>query len=362
MTEQQREFWRGCCSYPDAQTLEKLVDAFRQLFRIGDPGSIRVTVNSASWTPCVVAFTRWCLGKPPAIFLDNGTPVLDQPDSRVVVVASPDSNQGLRLEIAIEHSIGRPTELIVADELSIQRVESWKTVGMMDVESYGQWLLLEFDLDMGPAHQALTQALPYVIRLVVENLRFRARSDTPFPPILDKDIEKFLLSPFRKDKVISIVLSRMLGLSEPTVLCSLESGRSFTDLAAVSSYLSMLEDRCSCHLCSRSSPGLEDSSSHQITEEEYEIWTDSMCEKSDFYHGLTQIVADVLGISLFEHWESLKVNPGHKDFQKNAILSMIRRVECVLPRLVAHWMGALSCWAPIRRRQARGPFLDDVWP
>lgn len=73
--------WTVYMSRPGTEGISKLVEAFRELERLGD--AIAVTVRATNCAPWVMPFTRCCLGIPPSIYLPDGKILLDQPASRV---------------------------------------------------------------------------------------------------------------------------------------------------------------------------------------------------------------------------------------------------------------------------------------
>ena len=77
--ERERGFWKAATYYPDPDGISKLVDAFRQLSRIGDATSLQLKATACA--PWVIAFTKWCLGIFPTIQLEDGTIILEQPPS-----------------------------------------------------------------------------------------------------------------------------------------------------------------------------------------------------------------------------------------------------------------------------------------
>jgi hypothetical protein len=88
--QQAFDLWQGSASYPDPSGLEKLVDAFRQLSRVGDADVHSIVIKTTACSPWVIAFTRWCLNLPPSIYFEDGTVLLEQSASRVTVITNKD--------------------------------------------------------------------------------------------------------------------------------------------------------------------------------------------------------------------------------------------------------------------------------
>jgi hypothetical protein len=288
---------------PNAEGIGGLVDAFRQLSRVGDATSI--TLSTVGCTAWVAAFTQWCLGIPPSTYLDDGMAILVQPKSNVTIIASKGTKECSNLEITIHRSMGNPSDLITA-ELS---GKSWS--GMLSIEAYGQLLLCHYDFDFGSAHRAVTQSLPYAMKQIVTLLRLSVlkrfdrsvelrdwqhkRKLDAYEEIPDEAI-KLAAYPFPKDVTISKILFRMLGLSESPVshkLVSLKDGLMVTDLPLVSLHLEDLRRSCPCRTCSSTGPMFE------------------ACKIAVFMGRLSEFAADVLLLSLFESPEALLVYNGN---------------------------------------------------
>jgi len=139
VTQEYRDSWNASTSFPKPKGLDSLVNAFRQIARVGDSDVIRVSIKATSCTPWVVAFTKWCLGAPPSIFLDDGTSILQQPGTKVELLASLGSENCPGIEVSIHRALGAPSDLVAARS----GVSSW--TGMVSIETYGQWMLHKFD-------------------------------------------------------------------------------------------------------------------------------------------------------------------------------------------------------------------------
>jgi len=97
---------------PSQEAIQKLVDTFRQLDRIGTATAVKATVTVTSCAPWVIAFTRWCLGIPPSVYLDDGTPVIEQPNSKATVIIRTPANEKDGILVV---SIGNPENLLAGD-------------------------------------------------------------------------------------------------------------------------------------------------------------------------------------------------------------------------------------------------------
>lgn len=130
MSDEQRDYWRCSDCYPKPDGIATLVDSFRELSRIGE--ATAVTIRAGSCTPWVMAFTRWCLGIPPSLSLEDGTILLDQSDSRVSVLTNME-NGANTFDVTLHKAIDSPGELLQS-EMSRNRF-----TGMVSIKRLGQW-------------------------------------------------------------------------------------------------------------------------------------------------------------------------------------------------------------------------------
>jgi hypothetical protein len=309
-------FWKVSTLYPSPDGLEKLVDAFRQLSRIGDATSI--TLKTAACTPWVVAFTKWCLGIPPSIYLEDGTPLLEQPAARVTVIASKNTEDCPGIEITIHRGVETPAVLIASS------LGSNPFSGMISVKCYGQWLRQEYDFGAGSGYEAIAQALPYALKQVVTLLQLSQYNEfnsfVPFPEWrqqmqshepkqIDEDILRLAANPFAKDSFISATLSRILDLTEPSQLHSLKEGILIGDLPAVVLHLQYLKQHCTCLSCD------------SLGATSYEI-----CEAKKFFLHLTYLATYVLALSLFDDSETLLVYLNHCRSGSDSFITAIHSI------------------------------------
>jgi len=301
-TLEDRTFWKADYFVPNSAGIAGLVDAFRQLSRVGNATSIML--KTAGCTAWVAAFTQWCLGVPPSTYQDNGRAILVQPKSDVTIIAIKDTKGCSSLEITIHRSMGNPSDLITADLSG----KAWS--GLISIEAYGQLLLRQFDFDFGTAHRAVTQSLPYAMKQIVTMLRvsnlnrFGHSSEHHHKSKVDdydgyfelpEEVARLAAYPFPHDVAISNILFRMLGISDPPVsnkLPALEEGLMVTDLPLVRLHLEGVRRSCICRTCSSRALVFE------------------ACKIVEFMVKLSEFAADVLLLSLFESPEALLVYNG----------------------------------------------------
>ncbi|KAH6962168.1 hypothetical protein BKA56DRAFT_598419 [Ilyonectria sp. MPI-CAGE-AT-0026] len=268
--------------HPSAEAIEKLVDAFRQLHRIGESSVAKVTIRVTSSAPWVVAFTKWCLGTLPSVFLEDGTPVLDQPGSSVTIVADTLSTVYDKFVITIHHSIGNPDELIAQAS-----TKPW--TGMVTIEKYGQWMLQEYSLSREKDLHVLQVILPYAAKACLDQFIFYSGSISLHMWATMLGVEAELrTTPFRGDHSVAKILSRMLNIETTVELKKLAEGCYVNELPSFQSYLNSPENACGCDKC----PG---------------GGMDTKCRKESFIDKITFFICDVLALSLFHCSEDLLV-------------------------------------------------------
>lgn len=369
--ENHQDWAIGAAHCPSSEGLQDLVDAFRQLSRIGPSTVVKVTVKAYSCAPWVVAFTKWCLGMPPSIYLADGTPILEQPDAKIAVI---EWNEPCAFEIKINHSVeGLATLLVSSPE------QQW-VGGMVSIEHYGQWLLQRYGLDAGDAYRALEQALPHAIYQVVTKLKFSEylvynhlkehNSDVELDQSgrkIDESLLCHTLNPFQENRVISKMLSRMLGSKSLPEIGALDDRIRIADLPVVKLHLESLERSCPCPQCA-TSRGVA------MAEPRYKS-----CSKDRFFMNTAFVITDILTLSLFHSPESLLVQvihnrPGNQKL-KDAILSIIKTgapSDCAISS-VFNWVYSLlghdikddptvpRCLMSCYKGQAFYPTLFDVY-
>jgi hypothetical protein len=195
------------------------------------------------------------------------------------------------IEVSIYRALGAPSDLVAASSTGS---ESW--TGMVNIETYGRWVLHQFEFTEGSGNQALIQTLPYAIKKISESLRFSKYREFDFSiPLYDWERESLQdgrtideesiglgLSPFGNEAAIVDVLSRILGVSGSFQLRSLD-GLSIGDLPVLKLHLKTIGGQC---LCSGCKPGAGKNF--------------RSCKKTMFFHHLAFICADILALSLFQ--------------------------------------------------------------
>ena len=256
--------------------------------------------------PWVAALAQWCLGVPPSVYMSDGTPILEQPESQVRIIAVTKGfhlKSRFRLEITIHRSLGNPTELIVTDTI----IRDF--AGMVGIEQFGRWLMRVKGFSARMPASVLEGVLPFALKQVVSLLRTSVhetsdlRKREPRWPYLVTDEERdslvddvldYVARPFPEDMVISDMLSRVLNSTDSCCLQSLGNGQKLMDLPVVASFLNDLKQDCDCDRCNSSPP---ESSVRGFT----------YCKLERFWDIVSLFVSVVLSLSLFDCPDTLLV-------------------------------------------------------
>ncbi|UKZ78447.1 hypothetical protein TrVFT333_006187 [Trichoderma virens FT-333] len=205
---------------PAIDGVESLVDAFRQLHRVGETHITRLTIQTSSAAPWTIAFVKWCLGRPPSVVLEDGTCILSQEESLVEVLVSQDDPS--IFQVHLHSSIPSLSTLI-------ETKVSHETVGMVRVSCFGKLLLR--GLRGGDfATKVLAQLVPLCIRQITQHLVVlgdnMAFGNAAIPQqaeefhIVDVDLHKQRLSPFPDEEVIIEACEDLLSQKYPGILYS----------------------------------------------------------------------------------------------------------------------------------------------
>lgn len=287
---------------PRIDGISKLVDAFRQLDRLGD--AIAITIRTTSCAPWVMAFTRWCLGVPPSTILPDGKALLDQPNSRMTLFTHHDAKAS-GFEISVHRSIGSPADLLKIEGTE-RLVPIIRRSGMITMECFGQMRCQEMGGEGSFAYRAMCEALPYALKQSCKLLKpitlandfnnvgiVGAEQRGPETEALARLASEHRGQPFPNDVIISSILTRVLNSQSQQNLQCLDDGRLISDLPLVHLHLCGLAKSCVCKQCRNQPP------SRTYREE---------CEKDVFLSHISRYAADILALSIFESPEMLLVS------------------------------------------------------
>ena len=201
--------------------------------------------------------------------------------------------------MVIHRGLGDPTELIMPESGRLL----WS--GMLTIEAYGQWLLRELRFDVEDAYRAVAQALPYALKQVLIMLRPPKpyRKDRLGSRNLERTLSESAAYPFANDSVVSQMLSRTLGITEPTDLLTLENGLLIADLPLFRLQIQKEKEAC---VCTKS--------------------TYTSCKVRHLWENLATFVADILLLSLFTSPERLLVQLNTPRIKDEKLNSTIRQL------------------------------------
>ncbi|KAI0398867.1 hypothetical protein F4802DRAFT_591735 [Xylaria palmicola] len=229
-------------SVPDEKGLLDLVDACRQLQRVGDDSIKSIIVKARDCAAWVAAFAGWSLEVPPSIYFADGTPILSQPGSQLELHVMAESEVEYDLEVIRELKFSSIKNLIGRCSSHDQSIYA------VDVQTYGT-LLLESYCDQKLVADAVMAALPFTIRKVCgsiyvapgSELRGRASTVLSTNPQGPKGTGPFTarhLKPFHK-RTAFMTMSLLFDLKRDFPFDSSASVKSLGDLPEVKEYLRM---------------------------------------------------------------------------------------------------------------------------
>jgi hypothetical protein len=293
--------------YPTSDGLEKLVDAFRQLRRIGDTSVTRVSIRTTSCTPWVAAFTEWCLGQRPSIFMDDGRQIISEPNSAVVITTTTGmtEDEPPGFEVNVHYDMKGPKQLVNS---GIQG--PWE--GLSEIDKYGKWLFQNYELDVELAGKAAKEILPSAIHQVLICLHFSRYKQfdhkvsldqwpfveaQPERPQIDESMQNLRVYPFPGFAAVTQMLKILTG-GQLERLYPLDRGILVKDLPTAQLHLREMARLCGCPECATLGPRTVGSPGGNIFKR---------CDRKQFFHKLSIIIADTLALSLFHCPDDLRI-------------------------------------------------------
>lgn len=291
--------------YPESDGVAKLVEAFRELNRLGDATAI--TIRAASCAPWVMAFTRWCLGLPPSTYLPDGKALLDQPASRVTLFIDLVAKASA-FEITVQRSIGSPVELLKS------KASTNVAFGMVTIECFGRLMRQEFRGQTSDEYRAICQALPYALKQCCYLLRPYDGWEGNKLKIPDEYFTEYGTKAFPHESMICNILERFLNSlnsESQQYLPGLNEGHLISDLPLVHLYLGRLAESCTCEDCvlQKQRPGRVSRISNFFKRQSSSMLLSySRCSKDEFFMKVSHHAAYILALSLFEGSDTLLVD------------------------------------------------------
>ncbi len=271
---------------PGIDGIFQMVEAFRQLNRLGDATAI--TIRATSCAPWVMAFTRWCLGLPPSTYLPNGEALLDQPASRMTLLIGNDV-ENASFEMAVQRSIDSPADLLQS------QVSSRIPCGMVTVECFGRNRCLAIGGEESLAYAAMSEGLPYALKQACELLQLF--EDPRTAERVARDTRVHHTQPFPEDFIISSILTRVMNTESRRYLKRLDEGQLISDLPLVRQHLRDLAESCACKHCQEQPMPSHERDHRQPT-----------CKQETFLYSISQFAADILALSIFECPDGLLIS------------------------------------------------------
>lgn len=190
---------------PPPDGISKLVDLFRQLRRVGDASMTGASIHATACAPWVIAFTKWCLGIPPSLLQQDGKIILEQSGSQVTVILDPSSSRYYDFDISIQHTIGSPTELLLAQS---SPDAMWS--GMISVSSLAKYRMQDYGFTTSESLYAIKEACAYTLGKLI-----RKSNLPPLKEGKDDGIVSLQTNLFPKEGDILRALTICLGDDTP---------------------------------------------------------------------------------------------------------------------------------------------------
>lgn len=275
-------------SQPGHDGIESLVDAFRQLHRVGESDITRLTIRTALAIPWTVSFVKWCLGYPPSILLEDGTCILGQEGSRVEVIVSQQNPETFKVEL--HSSINSLSTLV---ETKVNK----NMIGMIGAASYGKIFLQQSRLKGDFPTMVLRQLIPHCVKQIAQNLVVLGdnvdfgmeQEDGQEYKILHPDLHRLRLSPFPSEDIITETCVHLLGCELTGRPQPLTDGLAVFHLPLVKQHIDDLRAECPCEECSG------------------DIDSNKACREELFVYDIAFIFATTFVLSLFNDRDSLLI-------------------------------------------------------
>jgi hypothetical protein len=258
------------------------------------------------------------LGFPPTVFSHDGKNISGGKPAHVCITHLPTDHQGAARAFTLTR-----TRCITGIETLVDNGEvstSWR--GMPSIDEYGKWLLQCTGVDSGDNKRAFEDIIPYALYEVTKYIRFSTYHPYNYRDgieswlaegtrlrylssnqSLPEGLDNLRLHPFPETHIIASMLGRLTGIRDPE-LRQLEKGLRVTDLAFVKQHLQSLKDKCLCWKCTAKPESFEGPY--------------NPCERDVFMDNISNVLADILALSLFVYPDNLRIRipvRSHQDRQ-----------------------------------------------
>ncbi|KAI1348350.1 hypothetical protein F5Y01DRAFT_214171 [Xylaria sp. FL0043] len=229
--------YRHAHHVPEPEGLAALVDACRQLQRIGNDEISSILVEARDCAAWVAAFAKWSLELQPSIQFTDGTSIIRQPGSRLTIIVIAERD---KLENDI--TITKRSKLDSIHDLIVQSASQSATRYRVSFNTYKSLLEDRFG-DRKSAKDAVIAALPLAIKLIygmicsAHSLNHTKR--------LDGNTHQFtvtLANPFPSLEIVQKAICTIFNLGQDFPFYSLASVDSFRQLPEVEHYLHLITE------------------------------------------------------------------------------------------------------------------------
>ncbi|KAI9754071.1 MAG: hypothetical protein M1835_000923, partial [Candelina submexicana] len=213
---------------------------------VGDTTSTTIVrITAAVTCPWVIAFTKWCLGDPPKIIIEDSTVIVDQPNSRVTLIVKERDTTAITVEVFDE--LDNLSQLWSESDPVYMTRSQW--TGMVSIQSFGQKRLRSLQLGTGLGNRALLQALCYSFGYIKSSFTLRSEYYRPVVgPVDNPDLAPNL---WPSDTKILEILKEYMGSLEYSApeISALRKDEKIVDLPTIRAHLDELQAQCFCTNC-----------------------------------------------------------------------------------------------------------------
>ncbi|KAJ6021299.1 hypothetical protein N7540_006803 [Penicillium herquei] len=225
--EARQHLAHGSLRAPSSKVIAGIVDAFRQVARMGSSAISGATIKIHEAAAWIIAFAQWSLEIPPSVYLE-GAPdaIFEQRGSQVQIIIM--TTQAKKpVELKIHHISEDITHLI---EPSSQELVN----GMVTIGSYYPWLFRRLGFEDDRMLRLLRLALEHAIPQVLSAMKCKkfarlgqtTRSAQFLGPV-SNSIDNCYLTPLPELTTICETYSKALALDGPVSFATLDRGMLF---------------------------------------------------------------------------------------------------------------------------------------
>ncbi|KAL7793370.1 hypothetical protein V8C43DRAFT_44267 [Trichoderma afarasin] len=294
---------------PHSETIARIVGVFTQLAHSGNKLVFGVNIKAGAGAAWVLAFTQWCLGTKPALYVDDKR-IFGSPDS-LIRVTIPRSSSNTSIEVITHHRFE-------SDSSPPQPAVKATCYGMVSLETYGEWLRHEFGFADEYGRRLLPQLLNNAIPHIFSNTtcgefgRLGQNSNLFENFEVSDPIDLYRPTALPDKSRLEDICYMITGEPQAFTIC--QDGQLFRDLPLFKLHVKLLKTECQCDNCR----GDEDFDSES-----------EICAVDEFYLAFSSILADIFALSLFESRHELFIKPSrdrHNEDQENQLIQAISSV------------------------------------